>query len=219
MDSNVKIGVIRVLTTQDEKFLNKHGRIIEEAYPSLEVISRCIEDQPEGIYDERTEKMAIPKILKLAPKLEAEDAKAIIVSCAADPGLRELRKTLKIPVIGAGSATASLALTYGDKVGTLTLTEETPAPMKRILGEHLVAESKPKEVKTTLDLVGEEGKARAYEAAGVLKRKGAEVIALSCTGYSTIGIAPELERRTGILVIDPIVASGLFAWHAATRLK
>jgi allantoin racemase len=67
--------------------------------------------------------------------------------------------------------------------------------------------------------VGEEGKARAYEAAGVLKRKGADVIALSCTGYSTIGIAPELERRTGILVIDPIIASGLFAWHAATRLK
>lgn len=45
-----------------------------------------------------------------------------------------------------------------------------------------------------------------------LKEQGAEVIALACTGLATIGIAKDLEKETGLPVIDPVMAEGMFAY-------
>ena len=50
-----------------------------------------------------------------------------------------------------------------------------------------------------------------------LKEKGAEVIALACTGLATIGIARELEEATGLPVIDPVLAEGRFAYFESVR--
>lgn len=50
-----------------------------------------------------------------------------------------------------------------------------------------------------------------------LKEQGAEVLALACTGLATIGIAGDLERETGLPVIDPVMAEGLFAHFEAVR--
>ena len=36
------------------------------------------------------------------------------------------------------------------------------------------------------------------------------MIALACTGFSTLGIAPLLSQRVGIPVVDPVVAGGYF---------
>ena len=85
--------------------------------------------------------------------------------------------------------------------------------MKEILGKHLIAETKPGGVKTTLDLMTDEGKRNAFESIKYLKEKGAKVIALSCTGYSTVGIAQDLEKEVRIPVLDAVIAAGLFAWH------
>ena len=207
------IGLIRVLTLNNEELLNLHGRLIEKAFPELRVVSKCIEDQPHGIYDQQSEEIAKPKILRLAKEFEEMGVDAVIISCAADPAVKEARREIHVPVIGAGSAVASLALTQGRKVGVLNLTEETPEVIKEILGGNLVAEEHPKGVRNTLNLMTEEGKAAAIEAAKRLKEKGAEVIALGCTGMSTIKIAPVLEDAVGIPVIDPELASGAVALY------
>jgi len=210
----VKIGLIRVISFEDEKLIELHGRLIEKYFPSLQLISRCINNQPKGIYNEETKKIAIPKIVELGSQIEEEEkVKAIIVSCADDPGVKELRMLLKIPVIGAGSSVAALSLSYGDKVGTFGITEQAPPIMREILGKHLVAETKPEGIKTTLDLMTDEGKRKAFESIEYLKEKGAKVIALACTGYSTVGIANDLEKAIGIPVLDAVIAAGLFAWH------
>ena len=47
MDS-YRIGVIRVLTTEDPELLNLHGRLLERYFPMFRVESRCIPDQYEG---------------------------------------------------------------------------------------------------------------------------------------------------------------------------
>lgn len=203
------IGLIRVVTLTREDLLNIHGKIIEEMFPELRVISRCIWDQPKGIYDRESEEIAKPKILKLAKEFEESGVEAVIVSCAADPAVDEARKMLKIPVIGAGSAAAGLALTYGKRIGVLNLTEETPEVIKRILGEHLVADDKPIGVKNTLDLMTEWGKRAAEEALKRLLKRNVDVIVLGCTGYSTIGFAKIAEEISGIPVIDPVIASGV----------
>jgi Asp/Glu/hydantoin racemase len=36
------------------------------------VVSRCIPDQPEGIHDGETERIAVPKVLALAKEMERE---------------------------------------------------------------------------------------------------------------------------------------------------
>lgn len=213
------VGLIRVLTITNEELLNVHGRIIEGTYPELKVISKCISDQPRGIYDSTTEKIAKPKIIELAKEFEREGVDAIIISCAADPGVKEVRKEVSVPVIGAGSAASSLALAYGEKVGVLNLTKETPVVIRKILGDHLVAEDHPKGVMNTLDLMTELGKNAAITAAKRLKEKGVDVILLGCTGMSTIKIAPILEERIGIPIIDPVIAAGTVTLHSLKGLN
>lgn len=196
--------------------LNAHGRLIENHFPQFETLSRCIPDQPEGIHDDRTKEIAVSKVVKLGREMEKEDLKALVISCADDPGLDELREVVRIPVIGAGSAAASLAISLGDRIGVLTLTEGTPEAVRKILGRSLLAEAKPEGVTTTLDLLKEERRAQLISTAKELKRKGADVILLSCTGYATIGIAQELKKTLGIPVVDPVLASGMAVWYATT---
>ncbi|MCS7099240.1 MAG: aspartate/glutamate racemase family protein [Sulfolobales archaeon] len=140
-----------------------------------------------------------------------------MVSCAADPAVTEARQELKIPVIGAGSAAASLALSLGKRICVLNLTEETPEVIKRILGNHLVAEAKPRNVKSTLDLLTNWGREAAKEALTMLLRKGIDVTVLGCTGYSTIGFAKVAEEISGIRVVDPVVAAGAVAFTVIRR--
>jgi len=213
-----KIGLIRVVTIENEELLNSHGRLIERAFPEVKVVSKCIEDQPKGIYDEETEKIARPKILRLVQDFQ-EEVEGIIISCAADPAIDEARKISKIPIIGAGTSSALMALACGRKIGVLNLTERTPKVFKEILKDSLIAEANPEGVKNTLDLLSDWGKERALEAAGKLREKGAEAIAFACTGYSTIGLAPFLEKSLKLPVIDAVIASGAIALYTLRRLK
>jgi len=210
----VKIGLLRVLTLKDDEpdHLN-HENVIENNFPDLKVISRCIEDQYEGIYNEETEKKAIPKILELGKRMEKEGISALIVDCAADPGVSELRKIVKIPVIGAGSSAASLALSFGSRIGTLGIRGDAPEIMKKVLGNHLVCEVKPRGVKTALDLMTEEGKKNSIIAVESLRDKNVDAVALACTGFAALGITGELEKTAGVPVIDALKAAGLFTWY------
>jgi Asp/Glu/hydantoin racemase len=210
----VKIGLIRVITLNDEEKLNKHGRLIEKYFPDLEVLSKSIPDQPFGIYDDETEKLAIPKILRLGKRLEQEDkVNLVIMSCAADPGVKELRKCLSIPVFGAGSAVASLALSYGERIGVIGISEELPPVMKEIFSNHNVYYKRPAKVNSTLDLFTKDIQESAFDVAKELEKARCNVIALACTGFSSIGIAKELEKFIGIPVLDPVMAVGLIAHY------
>ena len=40
-----QVGLIRVLTSEDQDFVDLHGRMIMEHFPGIEVESRCIPDQ------------------------------------------------------------------------------------------------------------------------------------------------------------------------------
>jgi Asp/Glu/hydantoin racemase len=99
------LGIIRVLTTDQDDILQEHGAILHEKY-KINSISRCIPSQPNGIYDDRSEEIAIPKIIELARQMEAEGKVDVLtISCAADPALEETRAQVKIPVLGAGICT------------------------------------------------------------------------------------------------------------------
>lgn len=217
MDKKFTVGVIRVLTSDDPEFVGMHGRFIEEHYPGIRCVSKCIPDQPEGIHSHELERIAVPKIVETAKSFE--DVDMIIVSCADDPGVPEVRKALPgIPVTGGGETTAALALRYGEKIAVLGIVDYAPkAYLRMIAPDKLVAVGRPDGVNSTLDLMTPEGRESCFRKARELKEMGAEVIALGCTGLATIGIAQDLEKDLGIPVIDPVLAEGLFAYFEAVR--
>lgn len=206
----IKIGLIRVVSFDDPDLAGLHGRLVEKHFSEFSVVSRCIPDQPKGIFDDESERIAVPKIIELGVRMEKEDGiAALIVSCAADPGVWELRERVGIPVIGAGSAGAGLALAFSRRVATLGITEGTPERMRIALGEALAGEARPEGVRTTLDLMKDAGRTAALDACRALvRRSGAGAVALACTGFATIGLADELERAVGVPVLDPVVAAG-----------
>ncbi len=204
----MKIGIIRVITSDDQHFLDGHGRILAD-YFGLESVTRCIPDQPNGIHSDETEAMAIPKIVALAQQMAADDDIDILyISCAADPGLAECRAVLDIPVIGAGSAGAGFALATADKVGVLGITGDVPAAVKDALGDRMVADIVPDGVGSTVDLMKPEGYEAALRAGDELVAAGAQCILFACTGLTTIGLRPELAARVGVPVVDAVLAAG-----------
>ncbi len=215
----VKVGLIRVVTLGDKELMELHGKIIEKNIPELIVISECIPNQPYGIYDEISEREAIPKIISLGVKMVKKDVRALIVSCAADPGVIELRRKVNVPVIGAGSAVAHIAASIADEIGVLTMAGELPKVISEILGDKIKATAYPANVKNTLDLMRNETLNEIFRAARKLEEIGCKVILLACTGYSTINAAEKLRKVVNIPVIDPVVASGYVTLMAIKSLK
>lgn len=212
------IGMIRVVTTEDDQMLHQHGRMIEARY-GIKTMSACIPDQPDGIYDEDSYNRAILKVILLGQQLVEAGCQILAVSCMDDPGVSELRDQVKVPVIGAGSATAYLAMAYGKPVGLLDIADEPPKVMQAILGDLLACHEVPAGISTTQNIMHPTGRILAMESVRRMARSGVETIAFACTGYSTIGLAEEIRQELGIHVIDPVEAEGLYAWHALRQKR
>lgn len=207
-----KIGVIRVVTINDEEKMSLHSRLLEKYFPVFKTVSYCIPDQYDGIHDQVTFEKALPKLISLAEQVSG-DKDGLIISCAGDPAVRVLKNRLDIPVTGAGLPTAVQSLNFGDRVGVLGIEESAPENYSLVLGDKMIAYRKPAAVTNTNDLQTETGRQSLLLAARELKESGVEVVALACTGMSTIGIAPMLERSIKLPVIDPVIAEGLYMYE------
>jgi allantoin racemase len=204
------IGIIRVFTTDQEEVLQQHGKVIAQSF-DVPTVSKCIPDQPLGIFNDETEAIAVPKIIELGKKMEKDGCSVLVISCAADPAISELRKEVSIPVIGAGSAAALTALAIGEPVGVLGITETPPAVIEQLLGNFLVGYIKPEGVSNTTDLMTPAGRHNAIDAAKKLLDRGAKVLVFACTGFSTIGLADLLREEINVPIIDAVEAEGMFA--------
>jgi len=204
----VKLGVIRVITSADQASTDLHGRQIEAAYPGVHTTSICLPGQPEGVHDLATEGAAVAKVPDAARRLAVLGVDAIVVSCCADPGVREAGDAVTVPVVGAGEAAALVSLVYRCPVGVLGLTREAPPVMRRILGDRLVASIAPEGVTKTLDLQTPLAMDACERAARRLMGQGAGVICLACTGTATIGLPRYLGERLNLPVVDPVIVAG-----------
>ena len=211
MEKKWKAGLIRVITLADQSQAECHARQIMKQFPALEVETLCIPDQPEGIHSPETKAAAVPKILDIAEAFREKDV--IIVSCADDPSVEQLRLRLPVPVVGAGSSVAALARRWGPRAGILGITNYAPPPYTEMFGENLINLGRPAQVTSTLDLMTEKGRQGVLELGRRLKAAGAQSIALACTGMSTVGLAPQLQEVLKLPVIDPVLAEGLFAYY------
>lgn len=77
--------------------------------------SKCIQGFEKGLPTKQLVQKALPQILALAKGFANKDL--IVVSCADDPGVDEIRRMFpEKPVLGAGECTAALASLYGKKI-------------------------------------------------------------------------------------------------------
>ncbi|SMB81552.1 Asp/Glu/hydantoin racemase [Desulfonispora thiosulfatigenes DSM 11270] len=203
-----RVGIIRVLSTDNLQVLYSHETIIKNIYPELEIISEAIKDQPNGVYNQETELESVPKILEIAKDMEKSGVNAILISCCMDPGLTLIKKELNIPVVGAGMASALMAMSLGNKIGVTSLDKVIPPNLHETLGNKLLAYQPSEGINNTKDLLKIDGKEKVLKTARDLRDQGADCLLLACTGMSTIGLAPLLEEKLNIPVIDPIIASG-----------
>ena len=211
MKNCYKAGLIRVITIPDAEVAGIHGRLIMEKFPNMTVETKCISGYPEGLYSIELKNAAIPQIVEVAQSFK--DIDVLIVSCAEDPAVPEIKNAVDIPVIGAGSSVAAIARRFGSKVGVLGITDHVPQPYLEILGKDLIDLGRPEGVVTTLDLMKESGVKAVEKLAMMLKDAGAGAIALACTGMSTAGVAKSLAKKTGLPVIDPVTAEGLMEYY------
>ncbi|WP_459115344.1 aspartate/glutamate racemase family protein [Kineococcus deserti] len=207
------VGVVRVVTSDDTEFLDRHGRLLESEQ-GLRTLTRCLPDQPRGVFDDATFAAAVPKVRDLAVEL-AGQVDVVVISCAADPGLAEARAAVDVPVVGAGSAAAGLALALGRRVGVLDLTARTPESITSVLGSRLHLARQPDGVRETRDLLTEQGRVACLTAARRMVEDGADVLLQACTGMTTTGLAAQLRRELRVPVVDAVRAAGTVAALAA----
>ena len=203
------LGIIRVLTTQDESVLLEHGRLMNHE-GAVETRTQCIPDQPFGIHDDLTAARAVPKIVALAKRFEADKRiDAIAISCAADPALGECRTAVSLPVIGAGVSGAYAARMVSDSVAVLGITEDVPDRMRAALGPALHSVRHHPDLRKTTDLAGPDARQALLTCAQKAQSDGATAILFACTGFSTIRLKPHFDAHLAIPSIDLVQAQAI----------
>lgn len=210
------LGIIRVLTSNDQQVLHEHSRLMEKSH-GIVSHTECIDDQPDGVYDDESEAQAIPKIIALAQQLAARgDIDAITISCAADPGLEPARKAIDIPVLGAGECGAHAALTVADRIAVLGIGHDVPPRMRAILGDRFHSYRNSVAHRRTTDLFATDAFESLLAQAQEAEEGGADAVLFACTGFATVGLRTFLAATLSIPVID-LVHAQANAYSLITR--
>jgi allantoin racemase len=146
---------------------------------------------------------------------EKEGYDAAIIGCFYDPGLREARELVSIPVIFPAEATMHVAATLGHKFSIIVGRRKSIPRMESnvyVYGlERKLASFRS--VEFTVPRMGSEPekleKAILTEAKKAIEEDGAEVIVLGCTMQS--GFMKELTKKLKVPVLDAVVTSWKFA--------
>ncbi|HEY7166092.1 MAG TPA: aspartate/glutamate racemase family protein [Candidatus Binatia bacterium] len=139
---------------------------------------------------------------------------AVIIHCFVDPGLRQARERVRIPVVGPGEVTLRAGGSLNRKIGIVTPSSETLdcyddyvrdlGLQDRIAGIEAIkgplAPFARQDPRAMTDAV--------VEAVATLVAQGAEVICPSGLAYIPIRVrAAEVAARVGIPVLDPALLS------------
>ncbi len=70
------------------------------------------------------------ELVEKALEAESEGYDAVVIHCFLDPGVREAKSVLNIPVVGTGESSLLTACSYGQRFGVVTISE--PLGVKQI---------------------------------------------------------------------------------------
>ncbi|QBI20849.1 hypothetical protein ER308_15570 [Egibacter rhizosphaerae] len=186
---------------------------------STELSVAKITGGPSTVEQHYDEALAAGYAVMEAERAEREGCDAVLNACFGDPGLRACREAVRIPVMGTGLASMTVATTLGSAFG-LVAVEENGIPLMRDLASsyghaHRLAGIRPLGASVP-EILGSsapgEGRDTLLEQALVPARRlveedGADVLILGCGGLGNVGAPKWLEERLGVPVLDPNVTA------------
>ncbi|MFQ5689434.1 MAG: aspartate/glutamate racemase family protein [Gemmatimonadota bacterium] len=198
------LGPQEVLRRQD--YLSRH------AFPGTEVVVRETPAGPASVESSAEEQLAVPGLLEALPGLCAEGFEGVIIGCFGDPGLAAARELVDIPVVGPGQASAHLAVQIGDRFGILTVVDPVVPSIRRQMRtyglEAMLADVRAVDV-PVLELREREDEVLAtlQQEGNRAVRAGADVLILGCMTMGFLDVAPRLQARLEIPIINPVLAA------------
>lgn len=155
------------------------------------------------------EHIAIHNIIKLSVEAEKNGSDAIVIGCFYDPGLREVRELVKIPVVGVCEASLQVASSLSAGKFSILVGRRKWIPKMadnaQIYGfESRIASWRILDL-TVPEMFDKEKTQAAIlrEARLAVEEDRAEVVCLGCTGMA--GQAKKAQEEIGVPVLDPVL--------------
>ncbi|MFD1385971.1 aspartate/glutamate racemase family protein [Oceanobacillus oncorhynchi subsp. oncorhynchi] len=205
----MKIAHVLPVSTNSERINNIRKTLNKNLHPDTQLDIITYEKGPKDLEYYVDDHRAISLMMEDSARLNSYDA--ISVACFYDPGIRELRELLDIPVIGISQASVLLAQTYGYQSGIIISRNKNLPKMKDNM--ELYGFTKKiscwKSLNMTVQELQKNNQTELLEASAKLTKEAihndnAEVIILGCGALS--GLEDELHNRFNIPIINPIVA-------------
>ncbi len=161
------------------------------------------------------EHLIMDDMLTMIKNAEKEGYDAVVIGCFYDPGLREAREIVSIPVIAPAEASLHYASMLGHKFSIIVGRRKWIPKMEdniRVYGLEKKLASFRVLGMTVNEMARKREKLlqRIYEEARkAIEEDGAEVVVLGCTIEA--GLLDDLMKQLRIPVIDPVVV----AWKTA----
>lgn len=161
------------------------------------------------------EHLNLDETLNWVRRAEKDGYDAVVIGCFYDPGVREARELVSIPVIVPAEATLHVAATLGHKFSIIVGRRKWIPKMESNLYvyglERKLASFRALDFTVPKMFSDPEKleKAILTEAKKALKEDGAEVIVLGCTMES--GFAKDLTEKLKVPVLDAVVTSWKYA--------
>lgn len=164
--------------------------------------------------------VTVPYIVDRIIEAEQLGYDAVTSLCFGNPGVKEGREMVDIPVIGAGEAALYTAMMCGERIGIVTVGATYRSArhgamlneIRRMCIGHGIAD-RVVSYRTTGSTVEECGAGGVFEElrreAAAAIDDGADVIVLGCTGM--VGMSTRLQESLQVPVIDPNLASVKYA--------
>jgi allantoin racemase len=205
----MKIKVIMPDKAMDRKTLDDREVMLSKALsPDAEISVDCIKKGPDELDCNTDEAFAAAELVKECIKAEKDGFDAIVVYCFSDVGIDAIRENVKIPVIGPGETTLSVANMLCNRFTVIT-TESINIPRTyRRLMRNGIAREKMTSVRA-LDIPIAElrvnpeatGKYMKNLCEKAVKEDRVDGIILGCLGMASYG--DMIEKELPVKVFDP----------------
>ena len=176
---------------------------------------RTLADGPNGIANSVDSDRAAPAIFDfIKAHADDADAAAFVVACFSDPGVHAARELTSKPVIGIGEAGLTLALSLGERLGTIGVSAGQEGKNRRFVRRTGFTDRYAGHRSLGLDYADlqhpDRVSTRLAEAARDLRdQEAADVIVFAGAGLARYVDA--VRADTGLPVVDPTLAAVLSA--------
>lgn len=216
----MKIAHVMPVNANEERKINVLQKLKQVVHPDTEIDIIDYKEGPADLEYYEDDLKAVQLMIADRQRLATYDG--ISIACFYDPGLRELREVLEIPVMGIGFASMTVANMLGSK-STVIVGRDKWIPK---MSDNCLMYGLNKNVAhwrsvglTVQQLKNEKGltRERILDQAGrAIEEDLSEVIIMGCAAIDNI--EQEIEDKFGVPAINPIIA-GITLTETLAQLK